>query len=96
MCVDSKDGENAKLTQVIDAKYWALIEMNGGETKSITFYDKREDYTDWVDFIVMKNKFESFMDFMNEGMMVLCTREQETVGEAIESFVFKELDEVGM
>jgi len=95
-CVDSKDKENAKLTQVADVKYWALIEMNGGETKEITFYDKREDFIDWVDFIIMKNKYESYMDFMNEGMMVLCTREQETISEVIESFVFKELDEVGM
>jgi predicted Fe-Mo cluster-binding NifX family protein len=93
-CVESKDKENAKLTEVSDAKYWALIEMNGGETKEITFYDKREDFTDWVDFIIMKNKYESYMDFMNEGMMILCTREQETISEVIESFVFKELDEV--
>jgi len=96
ICVDSKDKEKAKLTQVIDAKYWALVEMAGGETKEITFYDKREEFTDWVDFIIMKNKYESYMEFMEEGMMVLCTREQETIDEAIVSFVFKELDEVGM
>jgi len=96
ICVDSKDKESAKITQVIDVKYWALVEMDGGETKEITFYDKREDYSDWVDFIVMKNKYESYMEFMEEGMMVLCTREQETIDEVIVSFVFKELDEVGM
>ncbi len=96
MCVDSKDEKNAKLTQVSDATYWALVEMDGGETKSVTFYDKREDFSDWVDFIVLKNKYESYMEFMDEGMMVLCIREQETISEVIESFVFKELDEVGM
>jgi len=96
MCVESKDAKNAKLTEVASVKYWALVEMDGGETKEVTFYDKREDYTDWVDFIVMKNKHESFMDFMNEGMMVLCTRKEETIEEVIEAFVFKELDEVGL
>ncbi len=96
MCVDSKDSQNAKLTEVASAKYWALVEMDGGDTKDITFYNRREDYTDWVDFIVMKNKYESYMEFMDEGMMVLCVREEETISEVIEAFVFKELDEVGL
>jgi len=96
VCVDSKDKQNAKITEVVNAKYWALVEMNGGETKEITFYDKREDYGDWVDFIILKNKYESYMEFMEEGMMVLCVREQERLSEVIESFVFKELDEVGL
>ncbi len=94
ICVDSQDKENAKITKVIDAKYWALVEMDGGTTKSISFYDKREDFTDWVDFIIMKDKYESYMEFMDEGMMVLCIREEETITEIIEAFVFKELDEV--
>ncbi len=96
ICVDSKDVENAKITKVIDVKHWALIEMDGGERKATTFYDKREDFTDWVDFIIIKDKYESYMDFMNEGMMVLTTREEETIAEIVEAFVFKELDEVGL
>jgi len=95
-CVDSKDAENALLTKVADVKYWALIDFDGGKAKSVEFYDNREDFTDWVDFIIMKDKYESYLDFMNEGMMVLCTRSEETIGEAIEAFVFKELDEVGL
>jgi len=96
ICVESKDTENAKITQVIDAKYWALIELDGGNIASVNFYDKREDYTEWVDFIVLKNKFESYMEFMEAGMMVLCIRNEETISEIIEAFKFKELDEVGM
>ena len=96
ICVDSKEKENAKITQVIDVKYWALVEMNGGNIASVNFYDKREDYSEWVDFIVLKNKFESYMEFMEEGMMVLCIREEETISEVIEAFKFKELDEVGL
>ena len=93
--VEKDDKENGNISKVIDAKYWALVEMDGGETKAVTFYDKREDFTDWVDFIVMKDKYESYMDFMNEGMMVLCIRKEETISQVIEAFVFKELDEVG-
>jgi len=96
ICVESKDTENAKITEVINAKHWALVELEGGNIRSVNFYDKREDYKEWVDFIVLKNKFESYMEFMEEGMMVLCIREEETISEIIEAFKFKELDEVGL
>jgi len=95
ICVDKKDKENANITKVADVKYWALVELDGGTIKEITFYDNKEDFTDWVDCIVMKDKYESYMDFMNEGMMVLTIREQEIISEVIESFIFRELDEVG-
>jgi len=95
ICVDSKDEINAKITKVMDAKYWALVEFDGGVAKGTTFYDNREDYTDWVDFIIMKDKYESYMDFMNEGMMVLVVRNEESIEDIIEAFKFKELDEAG-
>ncbi len=95
ICVDSKDDKNAKITKVIDANYWALVEFDGGVVKEITFYNNREDYSDWVDFIIMKDKYESYMEFMEEGMMVLTVREEERIEEITEAFVFKELDEVG-
>jgi predicted Fe-Mo cluster-binding NifX family protein len=96
ICVDKQDKEEANITTVMNVKYWALVELDGGTIKEITFYDKKEDFDDWVDCIVMKDKYESYMDFMNEGMIVLSIREQETISEVIESFIFRELDEVGM
>ncbi len=95
ICVDSKDDKNAKITKVIDANYWALVEFDGGVVKNTTFYNNREEYSDWVDFIIMKDKYESYMEFMEEGMMVLTVREEERIEEITEAFVFKELDEVG-
>ena len=92
---DSNDASTAKISKVIDAKAWALVEFDSGAVKETVFYDKREDFTDWVDFIIMKDKYESYMDFMNEGMMVLSTRNEETIDEVVEAFIFKELDEVG-
>jgi len=96
ICVDSKDDKNAKITKVMDAKYWALVEFDGGVVKETTFYNNRKDYEDWVDFIIMKDKYESYMEFMDEGMMVLVVRKEETIQEVTEAFVFKELDEAGL
>jgi len=94
--VDGKDEKLSKVTKVIDVTQWALVDFDEGEVKLIRFFDKREDYSDWVDFIILENKFETYIDYMNEGMMVLCVRQEETIEDIIEAFKFKELDEVGL
>lgn len=94
--VDSNNQETANISKVMDAKSWALVDFDAAKVNAITFYDKREDFTDWVDFIILKDKYESCMEFMDEGMMVLCTRTEESIDEVVEAFVFKELDEVGL
>lgn len=92
---DSKDSQTANIATLAEVKAWALVDFEEGVVKETVFYDKREDFDDWVDFIVMKNKYESYMEFLDEGMMVLCTRSEEKLSDVIEAFVFKELDEVG-
>jgi len=94
--VEGTDPKQARVTQLFDAKKWALIDFDEGVVKTVTFYDDRtQTGADWIDFVILANKFESYMDFMEEGMMVLCVREEETIEEIIEAFKFKELDEVG-
>ena len=96
ICVDIDDANRAKITKVVDANFWALVEFDEGIVKSINFYNNREEFNGWVDFIVLKDKYESYIDYMNEGMMVLCVREEQRIDEITEAFKFKELDEVGM
>ena len=94
--VDGSDEKEAKVAKLFELKFWALVDFDEGEVKSTRFFDKREDFTEWVDFVILENKFESYIDFMNEGMMVLCVREEETIHDITEAFKFKELDEVGL
>lgn len=94
--VDGSDEKNSKITKLVELKKWALVDFDEGEVKSTRFFDKREDFPEWVDFIILENKFESYIDFMNEGMMVLCVREEKSIEEITEAFKFKELDEVGL
>ncbi len=94
--VDRRDEKFGEITKLIDVNSWALVDFDKGEVQSVRFFDKREDFSDWVDFIVLANKFESYIDFMNEGMMVLCVREERTIEDIMEAFKFKELDEVGL
>ncbi len=94
--VDRRDEKFGEITQLIDVNSWALVDFDRGEVQSIRFFDKREDFLEWVDFIILANKFESYIDFMNEGMMVLCVREERSIEDIMEAFKFKELDEVGL
>jgi len=95
--VESEDGVNSKIAPQAEAKKWALIDFDAGEAQSIRFYDSREESEEaWVDFVILVNKYENYLDFMNEGMMVLVIREEETIEDIMNAFKFKELDEIGL
>ncbi len=94
--VNGEDKKLSKVTPLLTLKKWALVDFDKGEVQSIKFFDTREEFNEWVDFIILENKFESYIDFMNEGIMVLCVRDEETIEDIMEAFKFKELDEVGL
>jgi len=89
--------ENKNITKQLSAKKWAVIEFDEGVVKSTKFVDSWQNHgVDWLDFVVLENRFENAMDFMNEGIVALARRSgQDSIDEIIEGFKFKELDEVG-
>ncbi len=95
--VESENGKVSRIVPQLEAKKWALVDFDAGEMKSLAFYNSIEELGgEWVDFIILSNKFENYLDYMNEGMMVLVRREEETIEDIIEAFKFKELDEIGL
>ena len=95
--VDSDNGLEAKITTQADMKTWALVEFENGTSKSVQFCEDRTQCgVDCLDFVILENKFENYIDFMGEGVMCLVRRGEETVNELVSAFAFKELDEIGM
>jgi len=95
--VESENGLDSKITTLMEMKTWALAFFEEGKVKTLEFSEDRTAFgIDWIDFVVLENKFENYMDFMGEGMMCLVKRQEETVEEVISAFAFKELDEIGM
>ena len=95
--VESADGKASKIVPQLEASKWALVDFDAGEMKSLEFYNSIEELGgEWVDFIILANKFENYIDYMNEGMMVLVVREEKSIEDIIEAFKFKELDEIGL
>jgi len=94
--IECDKGIESKITTVAEMKKWAVVDFDEGEAKSISFYDDRtQSGAEWIDFVILENRFENAMDFMNEGMMCLACREEETIEEILSAFKFKELDEIG-
>jgi predicted Fe-Mo cluster-binding NifX family protein len=95
--VDGTDEKLSEITTIANLNKWALVDFDEGMVKNISFYDDRNNTgSDWIDFIILENKFENYLDFMNEGMMVLIRREEQTIEDILEAFRFKELDEAGL
>ena len=95
--VDSDSGKQAKIVSQLEAKKWALVDFDEGEAKDIKFYNSTDELGgEWVDFVILANKFENYIDFMNEGLMCLVVREEKTIEDIITAFKFKELDEIGL
>jgi predicted Fe-Mo cluster-binding NifX family protein len=94
--VDREAGEAARIVPLASSHTWALVDFDGGEIVSLSFHDDRlQTGADWIDFVILANRFENTLEFMEEGIMVLITRGEETVAEVMEAFKFKELDEAG-
>lgn len=93
--VDGTNPTDSKITTLANVKHWALIGFDGGTVKSTRFFDDRtQTGEEWIDYVIIDNKFEPYMDFMDEGMMILVKRDEETIDELISAFRFKELDEI--
>ena len=94
--VKGSDEKLAKISTIASAEQWALVDFDRGEVQSVTFHKDRNDTGEpFIDFVILENKFENYLDFMEEGTMVLVRREEETIEDLIEAFKFKELDEAG-
>ena len=95
--VEKDHGLESKITTQANMNMWALVVFEDGKAKNIDFAEDRATFgLDGIDFVVLENKFENYIDFMGEGMMCLVKRKEETVEEVVSAFAFKELDEIGM
>jgi predicted Fe-Mo cluster-binding NifX family protein len=92
--VDDSEIEDAKITLLDDVKYWSLVELVEGRVVKSEFYQTRDEISDWVDVVVVKNQQEYVWPFMEENIAVLVAPLQRTVEDIIEAFLFKELHDM--
>jgi len=96
--VNSDNPDTAEIVPQFEAKAWARVEFEDGEAGAVEFFESWEKAyeDDFVDFVILANKFENYMEIMEMGSMILVPRHQKTIDEIMEAFKFKELDEIGL
>jgi len=83
--------ENDDICSINDAKVWAFVLLENGETKEIKRFGSRDKFDVFADFVVVKDRDDEFDDFLDEGSEVLIAPFQKSVEDILEAFIFKEL-----
>lgn len=89
--VDDSDIDEAKLCGIDEVKYWLLIDLLEGKVSNVQVYQTREEISDWVDVVIVKDQKEYVWPFMEEGIAVLVAPTQRYVEDIVEAYLFKEL-----
>lgn len=92
--VDDSDFEQAKISSFDDVNYWLLINLTEGKVISSQFYQSKDEISDFVDVVIVKNQEEYVWPFMEEGIAVLVAPTQKYLEDIIEAYLFKELHEI--
>ena len=92
--VDDSDIDEAQISPIDDLQYWLLLEITQGKVVQSEFYQTREEISDWVDVVIVKNQQEYIWPFMEEGIAVLVAPLQRYIDDIIEAYLFKELHEI--
>jgi hypothetical protein len=91
----SSDSQNeARLTKIDDAEFWAQLNIEDGKLIDILFNKNKDDYENYSEAVVVIDDNEYVWPFMEMMMMVLVAHSQRTIDEIVEAFIFKELHEL--
>lgn len=89
--VDDSEIEEAQITLLDDVKYWLLLDFEEGKIQKSDVFQTREEITDWIDVVIVKNDKEYVWPFIEENIAVLIAPMQRYVDDIVEAFLFKEL-----
>ena len=73
---------------------WAVVTIEKGKTKKISFYGSRKEINNFTQYIVVISKEEFISDFFLEGIGILIAPMQRSIEDIIEAYMFKELYEL--
>lgn len=87
---------NQTISSIQNHSAWVLVCISSDNSQNISFYDKKEDIQELVDYIIVPAKEESLRDFVIEGIAALVAPMQKSIDDIIEAFMFRELHEVNV
>lgn len=94
--VDDNDIQEAQITLLDDVKFWLLVDFDKGKVIKSQFFQTREEISEWIDVVIVKNDKEYVWPFMEENIAVLVAPMQRYVEDILEAFLFKELHDLNI
>ncbi|WP_200762763.1 hypothetical protein [Nitrosophilus alvini] len=91
--VNLNDIDEAKITSIESAKYFAFLQLGeGAKLENVEF--KKSFSEDFFDFFIVNSKNEELDTVYELGARVLLAMPNSYVEDILEAFMFRELDEV--
>lgn len=94
--VDDSDIDEAQLCSIEDVQYWLLFDITEGKMSNSQFYQSREEISDWVDVVIIKDQKEPVWPFIEEGIAILIAPIQRSIEDIVEAYLFKELHDMNI
>jgi len=94
--MDGDDTQESELSLILEAVFWATVEIEEGRVIEINFYKDRSEIEGWIDAVIVKNNYEPVMEFLDQQMMVLVAHTQRTIDDIVEAYLFRELHDLAL
>jgi hypothetical protein len=92
--VSSDNKDEAQLTKIDDAAFWAQMNIEEGKLVSIEFNEDRDSFENFSEAAIVIDDSEYVWPFIEMSMMVLVAHVQRSIEDIVEAFIFKELHEL--
>ena len=94
--LNGDDTQESELVGILEASFWATVEVDEGRVIEINFYKDRTQIDGWIDAVIVTNNYEPVMEFIDNQMMVLVAHTQRTIDDIVEAYLFRELHDLAL
>jgi hypothetical protein len=94
--MNGDDPQESELVGILEAAYWATVEIEEGRVIEINFYQDRTQIDAMLDAVIVKSNYEPVMEFIDSQMMVLVAHTQRTIDDIVEAYLFRELHDLSL
>ncbi len=92
--MNGDDTQESELVPIMEASFWATVEIEEGRVVEINFYPDRAGIEAWPDAVVVASDYEPVMEFIENQTMVLVAHHQRTIDDIVEAYLFRELHDL--
>jgi hypothetical protein len=92
--VNENDADEAKIVPVIEAKFWAFVELDERQQPTINFFETYQEITDEINTVVVKDPNDYVWPFLEQYIQVLVAPMQRSIDDILEAYMFKELHDL--